>query len=109
MNERLEQVSNIGQKEPQGLNLSTLQRSTLQWMLWREGSEDEEEGGRSVAAAAATAATVSFSSDDTAEVDMKGGVLGHLSSEEASRCVYALLHENAALGGDGAAGGKADR
>lgn len=96
-------MANIAKKEPQDLDLSTLQRSTLQWMLWREGSDEGGEGGASVAAAA------SFSSDDTAvaEVNVKGGVLGHLSSEEASECVHALLHGNAAS--DGVAEDKADR
>jgi len=35
------QVTNVvkREKKPPGLSLSTLQRSTLQWMLWREGGE----------------------------------------------------------------------
>lgn len=96
-------MANIAKKEPQASHLSTLERSTLQWMLWREGSEEGGGGGtgRSVAVAA------SFSSDDTVQVNVKGGVLGHLSSEEASKCVHALLHGKAAL--DGAAGEKDDR
>lgn len=102
-------MANIARKEPQDeeSSLSTLQRSTLKWMLWRESSEEGQgegrEGGRSVAAA------VSFSSDDTETlgVHLKGGVLGHLSSEEAWKCVRALLHEKSVL--VGGVGEKADR
>lgn len=102
---------NIVKKERQDSSLSTLQRSTLQWMLWREGSEDGQGAGREgEGRSAAAAAAVSFSSDDSSEtlgVDIKGGVLGHLSSEEAWGCVHALLLEKSAC--DGAAGEKADR
>ncbi|CAM9419889.1 unnamed protein product, partial [Hapterophycus canaliculatus] len=87
-----------------GSSLTTLQRSTLRWMVWRERGEDDEgrvEGpGRGSASLAA--ATASFSSEASsnseggADTDVKGGVLGHLSSEEASTCVYALVKGGAA-------------
>ncbi|CAM9473398.1 unnamed protein product, partial [Scytosiphon promiscuus] len=84
---------------PEGVSLSTLQRSTLQWMAWRERSEEQEEerGGGALGEGSENlaAATASFSSGDSsnagADTDVKGGVLGHLSSEEASVCVHALL------------------
>eukprot|EP00752_Nemacystus_decipiens_P001361 g1350.t1 len=101
------QVAHVAKKDPQNSGLSALQRSTLQWMLWREGREEGKgegrDGGTSVAAA------VSFCSDDaeTLDVNVKGGVLGHLSSEEAWRCVHSLLHGQSAL--DDAAGENSDR
>ncbi len=102
-------MTNVAKREgPQGLSLSTLQRSTLQWMLWREGGEEGGQGGRTGRTAAAT----SFSDDDTAAaaaaaVDVKGGVLGHLSAEDASTCVHALVHGQTAS--EDSTGKKADR
>lgn len=94
---------------PQGLSLSALQRSTLQWMLWREDGEEggQGQGGRT----SRTAAAALFSDDDdaAADVDVRGGVLGHLSAEEASTCVHALVHGLATPDDDDAAGKKADR
>lgn len=104
-----EQVANIAKKEPKGLSLSNLQRSTLQWMFWREGSE-EAEGARGAerSGRSAAAATASSDSDNVAGVNVKGGVLGHLRPEEASMCVHALVHGGVASD-LGAAGGKSDR
>lgn len=104
-----EQVANIVKKGPKGLSLSTLQRSTLQWMIWRESSNEAEGArgeGRSDRPAAAAAA--SSDSNNAAGVNVKGGVLGHLRPEEASMCVHALVHGGVASDG-GAAGGRADR
>lgn len=72
----------LAQKEP---GLSTLQRSTLQWMAWREsGDAGGGQGGEGMEAAARL------------ERKLSGGMLGHLSSEEASACVLALVQEEAA-------------
>ncbi|CAM9914668.1 unnamed protein product, partial [Laminaria digitata] len=72
----------LAQKEP---DLSTLQRSTLQWMAWREsGDAGGGQGGEGMEAAARL------------ERKLSGGMLGHLSSEEASACVLALVQEEAA-------------
>lgn len=79
-------------------SLSTLQRSTLQWMLWRERSDEEKEGrggapgGGSASLAAAIDSFVSDNSSNSgAGTRVRGGVLGHLSAEEASSCVHALV------------------
>ncbi|CAM9968784.1 unnamed protein product [Ectocarpus sp. 12 AP-2014] len=91
----LQQVANLANKAREGLTLSTLQESTLQWMLWRERGE---KGGRSAAAAEAS---VSDDDDDDA-TDIKGGLLGHLSSEEASACLHALVRAGVTFNdGDG--------
>lgn len=106
-----EQVANIVKKEPRDSSLSTLERSTLQWMLWREGSEEgvgEGGGGVGASGRSTAAAAASPSSDNAAGVNVKGGVLGHLRPEEASTCVHALVHGGVASD-DGAAGGRADR
>lgn len=89
------QVANLANKAREGLTLSTLQESTLQWMLWRERGE---KGGRSAAAAGA-----SVSDDDHDDaIDIKGGLLGHLSSEDASACLHALVRAGVTFNdGDG--------
>ncbi|CAM9573746.1 unnamed protein product [Ectocarpus sp. 12 AP-2014] len=91
----LQQVANLANKAREGLTLSTLQESTLQWMLWRERGE---KGGRSATAAGAS---VSDDDDDDA-IDIKGGLLGHLPSEEASACLHALVRAGVTFNdGDG--------
>ena len=87
------QVANTG-KATKDTSLSTLQRSTLQWMAWRE-SEDTGGGQRREGTEAAA----------RLESSLNGGMLGHLSSEEASACVLALIQQEAA----NAPGGKNDR
>lgn len=82
------QVANTS-RAPTGASLSTVQSSTLQWMAWREngGADEGERRGRSGAT--------------KLEETVRGGVLGHLSSEEASTCVLALIQQetlNAAEG-----------
>ncbi|CAM9397937.1 unnamed protein product [Ectocarpus sp. 4 AP-2014] len=92
----LQQVANLANKAWEGLTLSTLQESTLQWMLWRERGE---KGGRSAAAAEAS---VSDDDDNDDAIDIKGGLLGHLSSEEASACLHALVRAGVTFNdGDG--------
>ena len=72
-------------KAPRDASLSTIQQSTLEWMAWREsansGGGQREEG---------TGAAGSL------ESALNGGMLGHLSSEEASACVVALIQQEAA-------------
>ncbi|CAM9709888.1 unnamed protein product, partial [Ectocarpus fasciculatus] len=100
----LQQVANLASKAREGSTLSTLQRSTLQWMLWREQGE---EGERSAAAAEVSASDDDDDDDDA--IDIKGGLLGHLSSEEASACLHALVRAGVcSIDGDGS-GRKAGR
>lgn len=87
------QVANRA-KAPKDPELSILQQSTLQWMAWRE-SGDAGEGPRGDGTEAAA----------RLESSLSGGMLGHLSSEEGSACVLALIQQEAAS----APGGKRDR
>lgn len=87
------QVANRA-KPPKDPDLSILQRSTLQWMAWRE-SGDAGEGQREEGTEAAS----------RLESRLSGGMLGHLSFEEGSACVLALIQQEAA----NAPGGKRDR
>lgn len=81
-------------KAPKDPGLSILQRSALQWMAWREtGDAGEGQRGEGTETAARL------------ESSLSGGMLGHLSSEEASACVVALIQQEAA----NAPGGKGDR
>ncbi|CAB1113184.1 unnamed protein product [Ectocarpus sp. CCAP 1310/34] len=94
------QVANLASKAREGLTLSTLQESTLQWMLWRERGE---KGGRSAVAAGASVSDDDDDDDDA--IDIKGGLLGHLSSEEASACLHALVRAGVTFNdGDGSRG-----
>lgn len=85
-------------KAPDDASLSALQRSTLQWMAWRENGCAEEGEGEQGGGAAATAAATSINT-------LRGGILGHLSSEEASACVLSLVRDQSLS----PPGGKADR
>lgn len=97
------QVANLANKAREGLTLSTLQSSTLQWMLWRERGE---KGGRSATAAEAS---VSDDHDGDEAIDIKGGLLGHLSSKEASACLHALVQADVTLSNGDGRGRKAGR
>lgn len=71
-------------------SLTTVQWSTLQWMAWREsgeaGGSEREEGSPEVSRLANV---------------VRGGMLGHLSSPDASTCVLALIQKETANAAEG--------
>lgn len=76
--------------------LSAVQRSTLEWMLWREtgssgGGRIEASAGLSRTSESSTVTEHGLQSGALGDVVVTGGMLGHLPCEEANECLMALI------------------